>query len=329
MLKFILTGLGNRGRYWLDELLQHDGAAIAACVEPDERQRKLALESHDVSDDLMFGSLDEAIASTDAACVLDVTPPAVHHEIARKAFDAGLHLLSEKPLSDDLDRAGEIVDMGRAAGVVHMVAQNYRFNCGARTLRRLLAEGTIGRPGQCDVRFYMPWADLPGSHYVTEPYMVIVDMMVHHFDLMRYFMGADPRRVHAVTWNHEWGWHKGDAAHSIVFDFGDGRMATHVANGCSVGHHDDYFGNWRIEGPAGSLSMTNNRIHHAHIHRVDPTIDRMIEPGDPPGHIIDEFARAIAEDRPPECSAEDNLKTVAMVFAAVRSAREHAWIEIE
>jgi predicted dehydrogenase len=62
---------------------------------------------------------------------MDVTPPAVHHQIAEKAFAHGLHVLGEKPLSDDYATAKRVVEAGAQAGVKHMITQNYRFGAQA------------------------------------------------------------------------------------------------------------------------------------------------------------------------------------------------------
>ena len=254
--------------------------------------------------------------------MLDVTPPGVHHLIAQKAFDRGLHLLEEKPLSNDFDTARRTVDAGRAAGVRHMITQNYRFAPCPRTTRRVLDQGLIGKPGQADLRFYMNWADIPGSHYVTEPYMLIIDMMVHHFDMMRYVLNADPITVQAITWNHPWSWLEGDSAHAIVFEYADGLHATHVSLGCAVGKRTTYWGDWRIEGPGGTITWEDDRMWHTHLHRTDEPVNHEILPdpvADPFAAMVDEFFAAIDENRDPECCAADNIKSLAMVFATVRA----------
>src|SRR5579871_2368086 len=215
MFKGILTGLGGRGLHWARQARQRKDCEMVAFVEPSEDNRRRAIDQHGIPASAVFASLEEALEKTAADFVLDVTPPAVHHEIAGKAFAAGLHVLGEKPLSDDYAVAKQTVEEGRAAGRKHMITQNYRFGSVPRTTRKVLADGLIGRPGQVDIRFYMPWADMAGSHYVTQPYMLLNDMMVHHFDMMRYVLGVDPLAVQAITWNHPWGWHKGDAAHAI------------------------------------------------------------------------------------------------------------------
>ena len=331
-MKAILTGLGGRGLYWLDNARRHPDVEVVAFVEPYEGSITRAVEKHGVARATIFASLDEAIANSDADFVLDVTPPAVHPEVAFQAFENGLHVIGEKPLSDNFEIARKVAQAGQAAGLTHMITQNYRFGALPRTSRRVLDEGLIGTPGQCDIKFYMNWADIPGSHYVTEPYMLINDMMVHHFDLMRYVLNEDPVSVRAVTWNPSWGWHAGDACHSITFGFASGLVATHVANGAAVGSRTSYNGDWRIEGEKGSLDWKNDKLSYSHLHRADEKVDaRAVKldktaPGDQA--MLDEFFAAIQGNRAPECNAQDNLKSLAMVFAAIQSAKENREVQL-
>jgi predicted dehydrogenase len=327
----IVTGLGGRGLHWIRQVRGRKDCGIAGYVEPAEANRQRAIEKHDIPADAIFTSLDEALVGVQADFILDVTPPGVHHVIAEKAFAAGLHVLGEKPLSDDFDIARKVVQWGREHGRKHMITQNYRFNSFPRTTRQRLADGLIGKPGQCDIRFYMPWADSPGSHYVTQPYMLINDMMVHHFDMLRYVLGVDPVSVQAITWNHPWGWHQGDAAHAIVFHYADGLVATHVCCGCAVGSRTSWNGDWRIEGSEGSIDWDQDRMWYHHLHRTPQRVRQEIFPipvPPPEQAILDEFFAAIREDRQPECSAEDNLGSLAMVFAAIRSAKEGRRVEL-
>ncbi len=325
MFKCIVTGLGKRGLHWVRAVRQREDVEIVAFVEPAEKNRERAIAQHDVPAERLYNSLDDALQAVKADFVLDVTPPAAHHEIAEKAFAAGLHVIGEKPLSDNFETAKRVVEWGKQSGVKHMITQNYRFGAQPRTTRPLIEQGLIGKPGQCDIRFYIPWADSPGSHYVTQPFMLLNDMMVHHFDLLRYVLGVDPVSVHAITWNHPWGWHAGDAAHAIVFEFPDGLYATHVACGCALGSQTGWNGDWHIEGSQGSIDWTKDGMWYSHLHRTEERVHRPIEPlAVPPSEqaMLDEFFAAIREDRPPECSAEDNLNSLAMVFGAIKSSVE-------
>ncbi len=324
-MKCIITGLGGRGLHWVKQLRARSDAEIVGYVEPFEANQQRAVEKHQVPREQIFASLDEAITQVKADFVVDVTPPKVHHVVAEKAFAAGLHVLGEKPLSDDFAIAKRVADGGEAAGVRHMITQNYRFGAQPRTSRKVLSEGLLGKVGQCDVRFYMPWADMSGSHYVTEPFMLINDMMVHHFDLMRYVLGQNPETVQAMTWNQPWGWHAGDACHAIVFEFADGLRATHVCVGCALGSQTSWNGDWRIEGPQGSLDWDKAGTWYSHLHRTEEKIDRRaiehLQVKASEQAILDEFLSAITENREPECSARDNLQSLTMVFGAIESAK--------
>src|SRR5699024_2226369 len=129
---------------------------------------------------------------------------------------------------------------------------------------------------------------------VTEPFMLINDMMVHHFDMMRYVLGGDPVAVQAITWNHSWGWHKGDAAHSIVFEFPEGLWATHVSVGCAVGQRTNYNGDWRIAGPKGTITWDSaGKMWHSHLHKANPQVHKEIFPISPEQTLLGEFFSAI------------------------------------
>jgi predicted dehydrogenase len=323
-LKGILVGLGSRGGHWYNAVTRHPDTEWVAYVEVSPDQRAKAQEQWSLPRERVFGSVEEAISVGGADFVLDVTPPNVHEAVADAAFDAGLHLIGEKPMSDDFEAARRMVERGRAAGVRHMITQNYRFGTQPRTTRKLVSEGVIGDPGHVDVMFTMPWADFPGSHYVTQPYMFTKDMGIHHFDMLRYVLGREPRWVQCVTWNPSWGWHAGDACHMATLDF-DGCMAVHRGVGCAVGTHTSWNGEWRIEGPGGTITWEGDEIWLTHLHRAPKRRRERIFPeggggqGDP---LLTEFVAAIREGREPECSAVDNIRSLAMVAAAVQSAEE-------
>jgi predicted dehydrogenase len=70
---------------------------------------------------------------------------------------------------------------------------------------------------------------------------------------------------------------------------------------------------------------------HVHLHRTPERVRSEIFPlavPAPEQAILDEFFAAIREDREPECSARDNLKSLAMVFAAIQSAKEGRRVEL-
>ena len=324
-MRAVLAGLGGQGKKWADLCRKHGEVDLVGFADPGEAQRRRAAD-WGVPDDRLFDSLPRALEKTHPDFVLDITPPAVHRDIALACFDGKVPVLEEKPMSDRYDVAREMVDAGRRAGCLHMVAQQRRFDPQPRLTRRLIAAGEIGRPGQVDITFFVAWADKPGTHYVTEPWMFLLDMGCHHFDAMRYLLGADPLDARVVSWNLPWGWHKGDASHVAIFGFPDGVQGVQRAMGCSNGNTTPWSGDWRIEGPRGCITWEGGRVFVNRQHRTESPC--RVEVGPEPAEakdgqvaVLDEFLAALREDREPESSARDNLATMAMTFAALESAK--------
>lgn len=322
----ILVGMGGRAQSWVQVCSRNSDVALTAFVEPVEAQRKAVAEKLKLPPDRLFASLADAVKAVKADFALDVTPPAAHEAVALGAFSAGLHVLGEKPLSDDFGAARRIVAAAERAGRTHMVTQNYRFGPVPRTTRRLLASGAVGEPKQVSVGFYRAWATRLGTHYTTMPYPLLTDMGIHHFDLLRYVMGQEPVRVTARSWNPKWGWHAGDASHTAFVEFTGGLMATHHSCGCSVGKQSPWNGEWRIDGPDGSLTWEEDQIFITREHPPEQKRREAVPADALPltgqDALLAEFVAAIREGREPECSGRDNLRSLALTFATVQSARE-------
>jgi predicted dehydrogenase len=332
-LRGIIVGLGGRARSWINVCRRSSDVELVGYVEPVEERRRAYAEQFQIPEAQLFRSLDEAIRSLEADFVLDVTPPAAHEEIAIKSFEAGLHVLEEKPMSDKFESALRMVEAGTNADRIFMITQNYRFGPVPRTTRRLLEEGIIGTPEIVSVGFYRAWATRPGTHYTTMPYPLITDMGIHHFDMLRYVLNREPVEVQAWTWNPSWGWHAGDAGHAVVIRFEGGLIVTHHALGSSVGKQSPWNGEWRIEGPEGSLTWEEDHIFFTRAYPADKAKREEIPHDKLPlggqDAILAEFVSAIREKREPECSGKDNLNSLAIVFAAVRSAEEKRMVRIE
>ncbi len=331
-MKGILVGLGGRGQSWIQVCRRASDVELVGYVEPVDEQRKAVAEKLDLPSEQLFATFDEAIQSVNADFALDITPPAAHEAVALEVFDAGLNLLQEKPLSDDFEAAVRIVRASEKAGCTHMVTQNYRFGPVPRTTHRLLKEGVIGKPEQVAVGFSMPWATRSGTHYTLMAYPLLKDMGIHHFDLLRYVFNREPVRVNCTTWNPSWGWHAGDASHVLYIQFTDGLSGIHHAFGSSVGRQSPWNGDWHIDGPEGSLTWENDDIYLTRSHPPDAKKRERI-PHDTLAFTgqdacLAEFVSAIGEAREPECSGRDNLKSLALVFAAVQSAAEGRPVEI-
>ena len=104
-----------------------------------------------------FPTLEDALSRAAADAVIIVTPPDTHRDLSIKAMQAGLHVLSEKPLADSMAAAQDILDASRQTGMLHVVTQNYRYFEQAQTLKAILDSGEMGAVSAVHVSFFKGW----------------------------------------------------------------------------------------------------------------------------------------------------------------------------
>jgi len=123
-----------------------------------ERLARKAAESQVAA---YFTDLDEAISRTGSKLVTVATTPATHAEIALKAIARGCHVLCEKPFAFDAAQGRSLLEAAQRAGIVHMVAHEFRWMPDRALFGRAIAEGLIGEPRFLVVDQFIPFcADL-------------------------------------------------------------------------------------------------------------------------------------------------------------------------
>lgn len=91
-------------------------------------------------------SVDELITDPQVDIVLNLTTPAAHTEISRKALLAGKHAYSEKPFATNLKDGEELLALAKKNGLLVAAAPDTFLGGGLQTCRRLLEDGSIGTP---------------------------------------------------------------------------------------------------------------------------------------------------------------------------------------
>ena len=109
-------------------------------------------------------SLAEALRDERIRLVTVATPPHAHCPVVMEAIAAGRHVLCEKPFARDLAEARAMLGAAQAAGIVHMLGAEFRFDTAQALLRRVVQDGLIGEPLHFQ-RFYFQ----PGLQDPAEP----------------------------------------------------------------------------------------------------------------------------------------------------------------
>ncbi len=91
-------------------------------------------------------SLGEALERPGTDAVTIATPPHTHAPLVLEAIAAGKHVLCEKPFARDEAEARALLAAAEAAGIVHLLGTEFRFDTGQALLARAIHEGLVGEP---------------------------------------------------------------------------------------------------------------------------------------------------------------------------------------
>jgi predicted dehydrogenase len=327
--RIVVAGCGGMSRLWLDYAQSREGIEIAALVDlHEETARSRAAERG--LEVPVFTDLAEALSKVEADLVFDVTIPASHRAVVTTALEAGCHVFGEKPMAETWEDAKAIARVAERTGRRYAVMQNRRYNRQIRALRDLVAAGTVGKVGSIHADFFV------GPHFggfrdaMESP--LIVDMAIHTFDQARFISGADPVSVYCHEYNPPGSWYRGNASAACIFEMSDGSVFTYRGSWCAEGFPTSWEADWRIVGSRGTARWDGRSMPEAEIvdeaaepgfirpvRRVEATTDWSGREGHP--GCLDEMFAALEAGRPAETDCTDNLKSMAMVFGALESAR--------
>ena len=143
--------------------------------------------------------LEDILEDASVKAVLVLTPPNTHLDIVQRAARAGKHVLVEKPLEIDLDRATRLVQACETAGVTLAVMLQHRLREAALGLKALLDAGELGQlvSASASVRWWraQSYYDEPGRGTLArDGGGVLITQAIHTLDLLLSLTGL-PERV--------------------------------------------------------------------------------------------------------------------------------------
>jgi predicted dehydrogenase len=336
-MRAVVVGAGVAAGFWMAPLQRR--TEVVGLVEADDQRARAGRARFGLACP-GFTSLDDALRATTPDVVVNATPVEHHRRVIETALDAGCHVLTEKPLAPTFEDAAALVDAARSAGRSLAVMQNRRHHPAIRRLREGVANGAIGRPMALTADMWMAPRHLPGHPLDGQRHPLLLDMAVHTFDQARFLSGAEALTVvcHELTAPHTW--YAGPAAAFATFEMQDGVAFSYRGNWISEGFRTSYDAAWRISGADGTAIWDSFGAPACEV-AVGPAPEQGMgevrrttwdvpEPPDRTGHAaaLDEMLDALEAGRPSETDAAGNLGTLAMVFAAIRSAEERRAVEL-
>jgi predicted dehydrogenase len=264
-----------------------------------------------------------ALLRRDDIEVVDIaTHPGERVALIEDALRAGKHVLSQKPFVADLDVGERLCDLADKAGRKLAVNQNGRWAPHWSYLRQLVANGFLGDVRGAELSVYWDHNWTAGTPFDQVRHLVLYDFGIHWFDILtQFFPRATPVRVFATTRHAPGQRSKPDLMARAVIDF-DNAQAALSFDGSTSARPIDTTSLVGSEGRAKSVGPDLN----------DQTVTVSIAEGAASPDLagtwftsgfhgtMAELLSAIEENRTPNNNARDNLKSLALCFAALTSA---------
>ena len=326
MKRIIQVGVGGMGGCWTDRIAESNLWEAAAYVDVNRENLEAASKRHGLPKSRCFASLDAALDKVSADALLDVTPQRFRREVCEKALKRGLDVMSEKPLADNLANAKAIIACAEKCGRTFMVAQNYRYQPIMQAAKYEIANGRIGTVGYVGVSFHK--GPHFGGYREEMDYPLVLDMSIHHFDLMRSFFDCDIETVQAVSLNTPWNWNKGDATIMAQLTLSNGVIVNYFGSWIATGSETTWNADWRFDGSKGVMQIEQDTLYFS----ADPARRRRVSaPSFVASHqayLLEAFDRALDSGQEPETSGRRNLNSLAATYAVVAAAQQHRPIKV-
>jgi phthalate 4,5-cis-dihydrodiol dehydrogenase len=227
MIRIGIAGLGAAGRAFVPAIRAHEGFELRAIADPSPEIRS------EFADFAVYPHLEALLGdkSIDAVCI--ATPTELHAAQARAAFEAGKHVLLEKPMATTLEDARSIVEAARRAGKVLLVGHSHSYDPPIARMRTLVERGTLGAPRMANTWCFTDWVYRPRRREeldIAKGGGVTFRQGAHQFDILRLLCGGRALAVRAKTFDFDRE-RPTIGAHVAFVDFADGAAGTAAYSG--------------------------------------------------------------------------------------------------
>ena len=339
----VVGSTGMIGRVHIEAINRLDSCRLVGITA--RRQGPLGVQARELAT-VVFPTLDDALADDGVDAVVIATPHPSHVEITVRAAKAGKHVLTEKPMGATPSEADAMIHACRDGGVKLGVLFNQRFRPEVAMMRGMIDSGVIGKVYRTSMtsvmlrtQDYYDRLDWRGT-WKYEGGGALLNQGIHAIDLLQW-LGGMPQSVIGVVSTLRHSIEVEDFSTALLQYDGGGQGTLH----CSTSQAPNQ---QRLEiwGENGGIVMDDWSVT---LHRLEVPLQEFIDedksevfmsPGvksetfeagpESRTHapVIDDFARAIIEDREPAIAGEDGLRSQEIVAAVTLSGHREKAVDI-
>lgn len=306
VLKVGVIGAGSMGRHHVRVYAELPECELVGLADPDSTKAELAAEHR-------TAYFNDHRTLLDRGCdlVTIAAPTGLHFDLACDALAAGCHLLIEKPVSDDLGKASELVRLAHEVNRMIAVGHIERFNPAVGELKQMIAAGELG-----DVLTVNNLRVGPFHGRILDT-GIVLDLGTHDVDLISYLLGCRAQSVFAQGQSRM----HGQEDHAVMqLAFPEGRtgiietswLAPYRARNIFVVGTEHF----------ALCDLINQLIL---VYEDNPQGQnllaglRNVPEGEPLRNELSSVVRSVVEGTPPECTVEDSIYALRVCLAALQS----------
>ena len=317
-------GLG----WWSDVLADAAGRTseidIVACYTRSEEKRAAFANKYDCR---AAANYQEILADDTVRAIINTTPNSVHLETVRLAAESRKHVFLDKPIANTVADGKAITELCAAAGVILSIGYQRRRESHFRWLRDEIAAGRFGKlvQAECNIsRDRLGKIDVSSWRYQSAgmPGGVLLQIGIHYTDVLEMLMGPI-KRVSALSARLVLPGDNADIA-NMLLEHENGAISNLTASYASASEY--YMMN--IYGKEASayydlfqglryLQRGDTKATAVACMRNDPIVEE-----------LEEFAACVRGEATPEIGGERATESLAVIRAAVRSAKERRVVDV-
>ena len=324
-IRLASLGLGWWSDVLADAVLRAPGVEIASCFSRSEDKRKTFAEKYNCN---AANSYEEILNDTYIDGIINTTPNNVHLETTSQAAAAGKHVFLDKPIANSVAEGMEITEICKEAGIQLSIGFQRRRENQFRWIKKSIQDGKFGvlvqaeanisrdRLGKFEAGHWRYSSEgMPGGvmlqigpHYVDVLEMLIGPVVDVSGMLSQLVLPGDNPDVAGLVMKHE-----------------NGAISTLNAGYASAG--ENYVMNiygkkatalYDLNSGLHYLEQGDTAPHHVPIKKNDTIVEQM-----------EEFGTCIRNGTEPEVGGEWASRSLAVIRAGVKSARERRFVSIE
>ncbi len=337
-LRCLFVGMGFIGTHMHKFLSTKPWYVPAAAVDVRDTALSAAQTALSLPDNALYKNLDEALDRSGANVAFINTPSELHFSQAKAALNAGLHVLIAKPITNSYEQAVELVQLAGQKGVTVSVGQQIRYNRHYQALTRFVEAGQLG---SIEAAWFMNSKPRPNPVNLARfEQPTLYENACHHFDT---FLGVfgDPRPDWIVCdgFIPSWSPYIGPCMVNALIQF---TPTTPGGKPLHMSYHGGFSSRapmyeFRLEGSDGALNChglhLSNDIMRYEIapalgNFAPAAVDEGIPAQNPFLPFFDVWHDYVAGGKEPPFSGRNNLKTFAMLTAAIESTQTGQRVEI-